>query len=924
MATTKDVYVLEADAQLKALQDVVKALQDIASASKDAGDSADSASSGADKAESAFSRLSTGAMGLFAGLQLVETGLSAIGKITDFAAGLLEGQAQLGLLEAQTGLTGDALLGLRDSADEVFMAGWGENLDEVTQAMSSVKNITGLTGDELENLTTNALILSQAFDKDIGESTRAANVIMKQFGLDGEDAFDLLTRGLQVTGDPADDLLDTFNEYSGNFAQMGLSGEQALNLINQSMQAGARNTDDVADALREFQIRLMDGTSTEAIEGLSLETQNVFDLFQDGGTEAASVLESILYDLNQIEDPIARNAAGVQIFGTKWEDMGEDAILAMDLTSDSLGEVEGATDKAGDAMSKGLLPTLESAKRTLLTTFQRGLEPLAFAFADKLTPAVQDFAAFLETDGIPALIDIAESLADGAMTVLEFGDNIITSLGGTDAIFSTLSEGVASVADFITNLSPETLAVFGAVLAGVVVPALVSMIATAAVAAAPFVLLGAAVAGVAYIIENNMFGAKDAIASVLDTLGGLLDSATTAISGVIAAFETGGFDAAADFILDGISAGLVDLATWAKTSIIDPIAAGVTDPANQAAFLNTLSGIMAGISTGVVDFATWSMTNIITPIATAVSDPANQAAFLSTMETIFMGIAQVQYDVASWALTNIISPIASELTNTANYEGFLSVLWTIFSSIGSGIIDAALFANDKILSPLASAISDPANQAAFLNGLSSIMGGIAAGAVDFLGWVNTNILTPMASVFTAENVAMAFSAIGDVGSSIYDAIAATLPDATAWAQANIGDPLKSAIKSAILSLFGTLNSGLPDSIAWTLGTVKINFPRPLPDVDWNFGTIDFPLPANPFPTSLAGFASGGSFTVPGSGNSDMPTLLGLTPGEEVNVVRKSDVGRGGGSGSGVTVPVVLQLDGRTIFEVMQQVEMTRA
>jgi truncated hemoglobin YjbI len=65
------------------------------------------------------------------------------------------------------------------------------------------------------------------------------------------------------------------------------------------------------------------------------------------------------------------------------------------------------------------------------------------------------------------------------------------------------------------------------------------------------------------------------------------------------------------------------------------------------------------------------------------------------------------------------------------------------------------------------------------------------------------------------------------------------------------------------------------------------------------------IPGAPGLVNLGQFADGGNFTVPGNGGGDQPFLIGLTPGEQVDVTPA-----GGGGQTSVSIPI--QLDGQTI------------
>lgn len=287
------------------------------------------------------------------------------GEALDLEAANAKLSAQLDLTPAESERVGGI-------AGDLYANAYGENLDQVNEAIRSViLNIDGMadaSDADLQAVTAAALDLSKAFGTDVGETARAAGKLIKTGLADNAtEAMDLLTKGFQTGADEAGDLLDTVSEYSTKFRDLGLEGPAALGLISQGLQAGARDADTVADALKEFSIRAIDG-STATAEGFAAVGLNAEDMaakIAGGGQGAADALDQTLDSLRNIEDPVERNAAAVALFGTKAEDLG-DALFALDPSeaSAALGDVGDAAANMGDTLNDTAQNDVESWKRT--------------------------------------------------------------------------------------------------------------------------------------------------------------------------------------------------------------------------------------------------------------------------------------------------------------------------------------------------------------------------------------------------------------------------------------------------------------------------------------------------------------------------------------------------------------------------------
>lgn len=265
-----------------------------------------------------------------------------------------------GMIAAQTGAASSEAGHLGDIAGDIFANNFGESLEEVGEAMTAVfhNNLIDTSAPEaaIRNITEAAMTASQVVGEEVGSVARSAQqLLVNDLAGSAEEAFDLITVATQQGLNASGDLLDTITEYSPHFRQLGLSGGEAMDLISDAMQGGARDTDFAADALKEFVILAQDGASNAArgFESIGLNAKQMSEDIGAGGSRAHEALRLTLNGLQNIENPIIRNQAAVDLFGTKAEDLGA-SLYSMDLdnVANEFLNVKGATDEAADAMAE--------------------------------------------------------------------------------------------------------------------------------------------------------------------------------------------------------------------------------------------------------------------------------------------------------------------------------------------------------------------------------------------------------------------------------------------------------------------------------------------------------------------------------------------------------------------------------------------
>ena len=322
----------------------------------------------------------------------------AISKAVDaFKELATEGDSALAMLEARTGATSSEMEGFEDVMYEVYNANYGESLGDVSEKLSTVIQMTDdLDNASLATVTKNAIALEDVFGFDIKESMRGVNSLMDQFGITSDQAFNLIVQGAQKGLNQNDDLLDIINEYSVQFKNAGYSADDMFNMLANGVESGTWSVDKLGDAVKEFNIRMSDGSAKDAVEALGFSWEKVSEDWSKGGDSAKEVFNMLVNELDGLETTTEGYNIGVGLLGTMYEDLGQEAVLA-------LSNTEGAINSASDAMAQmdsAAYDTLESSLSQLGRTVKAEVvQPIA----EKLTPAIKDSVNFVNERVGPAV-----------------------------------------------------------------------------------------------------------------------------------------------------------------------------------------------------------------------------------------------------------------------------------------------------------------------------------------------------------------------------------------------------------------------------------------------------------------------------------------------------------------------------------------
>lgn len=590
------------------------------------------------------------------------------GIVAGIGAGAVAGQVigstndikvAMNALQTQTGATDEQIKEMSESMLNLYKDGLGEDLGDVANSMANVKQVLGLTGEELENTTRNALVLRDTFDMDVSESMRAVNSLIDNFGVTGEEAYSLIAQGAQNGLNQNGDLLDVINEYSVQFKKIGLSSEDMFNSLANGVESGTWSVDKLGDAVKEFSIRAIDGSDTtvQGFEALGMNAQKTMDTFAKGGEGASDTFQKVVEKLVAMEDPVQRDLVGVSLFGTMWEDLGVKGIEA-------LGNLEGGITQTTDEMDK--------------------INGIKY---DDAGSALKALGRTAETELGTKLIPIIDAVSTA---IVWMGDNwnwlgpILTYVVTFITLLAT-AWGVYTVAQTLANT-----AIWACPVTWIVV-AIMSLIAIIIV--------------VILYFDEIVAGLKNLWAKIVEIISPIASWINENIIQPIAGFFVELWEK-----ITGIFKSVIN---WVKSNwksiilfILNPFAGIFSYLYNNfEGFRNFIDGIVqsvVGFFTGIANFfvgiATWVYSYIISPIIQIVAKLFEIAYVL--IQVGIQYIMNIVITIVSWINTNIITPIVN----------FFTMLWAQITAIWNSIVSSIMsiigtisgWINANVITPITS------------------------------------------------------------------------------------------------------------------------------------------------------------------------------------------------------------------------------
>lgn len=394
---------------------------------------------------------------LAAGAAVVGIGVSAVSSANDMDKAMNQ-------FVASTGKGTEETERYEKVMEEIYSNNYGDSFEDIGQAMADVTQKLGDLDDvTLQKVTESAFALRDTFGYEIPESTRAAKAMMDNFGISGEQAMNLIAAGAQNGLDYSGELLDSISEYSVQFAKVGLDADDMFKIFQKGAESGAFNLDKVGDAVKEMAIRVVDGSDTTAqgFELIGLNADEMAAKFAAGGDSAKEAFNQTIEALAGLEDPLAQNTAGVDLFGTMWEDLGPEAVTALADIQEGAYDTAGAMEQIKDIKYDDIGSVFEGLKRSievLIVPLGEQLIPLLAELIDEVLPLIEE--------SLPPLVELiaqfAEQLIPIAEEILPVLLETITALGEPlmqmiEAILPVLLELFTQIAPLLGELIEAVL-----------------------------------------------------------------------------------------------------------------------------------------------------------------------------------------------------------------------------------------------------------------------------------------------------------------------------------------------------------------------------------------------------------------------------------------------------------------------------------
>lgn len=323
----------------------------------------------------------------------------------------------------------------RKVLENIHNNNYGEDYNDIANSMSAVtKQLKNLDSSELENITEKAIAFRDLWGEEVSESIRAVKALMDNFNISADEAFNLLAEGKKQGLDFSNELLDNVNEYSVQFKKLGLNAQDMFNIFKVGADNGAFNLDKIGDAVKEFSIRAIDGSNTtiDGFKRIGLNADEMAKKFANGGEEAKQAFIEVISRLGSMDDKVSQSIAGVDLFGTMWEDLGPTVVT-------SFNKMDNGISQSNDSMQKSIDELYDTTKKKIEAELRR-LKGIGADFGEEMLPVLEDLIDMAE-----GFIDKLEGMSDAEKENILKIALLIAGAGPLIKTIGTLGKGLGTV-----------------------------------------------------------------------------------------------------------------------------------------------------------------------------------------------------------------------------------------------------------------------------------------------------------------------------------------------------------------------------------------------------------------------------------------------------------------------------------------------
>ena len=323
-------------------------------------------------------------------------------------------------------------------------------MEDASKAIADYNTRLGLTGPQLQEISKQALQVSDMLGDDLGGVIEESSQAFQQWNIDADNmggAMDYIFKVSQSTGMGFTDLMSNMQKFGPQLQEMGYSFETASALMGQLDKAGV-NTEEVLSAMKKS-VGALAKEGISASDGLAM----YYEQIKNAGTaaEAASIAS--------------------EIFGTK---AGSTMAAAIRDGTLAVGDLTESLMENGETIAGAAEDTYDFAER--LQIMKQGLEvalkPMAntvFDGLNKFMPVLQKLMEQIVpviSDAVEAAAPFVEEFLMGAADALEDVLPLISQLAADllpilTQLMSTLLPPLLSL---VQTLLPPLMQIVGAIL----------------------------------------------------------------------------------------------------------------------------------------------------------------------------------------------------------------------------------------------------------------------------------------------------------------------------------------------------------------------------------------------------------------------------------------------------------------------------